>query len=136
MIIWDQRERCGDWALARIPNAPASWGEWYQAIGLEKDGELMAVVVFNYFSKADISMNVAAVPGSRWMTKAFLKAVFAYPFVQLGVRRITGLVATRNVPALRFDEHIGFKREGLIRHGTVDDDLVVMGMLKEECRWL
>lgn len=134
-IVWDQKQRCGDWALARMKDVE-SWGDWYQAIGWEKDGELQAVVVYNYCSKADISMHVAAVPGRRWMTREFLKAVFAYPFKQLGVRRVTGFVPAKNTDAQRFDEHLGFEREGYMKHAMPDDDVIVYGMLRERCRFI
>ena len=82
-------------------------------------------------------MHVAAVPGKRWMTKDFLWRVFAYPFLQLNCNRVTGLVREDNIVAQKFDEHIGFKREGLIRKGATDGaDIILYGMLKEECRWL
>ena len=133
-IILDQKERCGEWARARIPHVE-SWGEWFEAIGLEKDGELVAVVVYNLFSGADIAMHVAAEPGRRWMTRAFLRTVFRYPFVQLECRRVTGYVPASNADALRFDRHLGFKEEGRMREALPDDDVIVLGMLKRECRF-
>lgn len=134
-IILNERDRLAAWAQARIPNVP-SWGEWCEAIGLERDGELSAVVVFNLFSGADIAMHIAAVPGRRWMTRDFLRAAFRYPFVQLGCRRVTGYVPISNHDALRFDLHLGFKVEGCMREAMENgEDVVVLGMLKRECRW-
>jgi RimJ/RimL family protein N-acetyltransferase len=101
---------------------------------LEEDGELLAVVVFNLYSGADIAMHIAAVPGRRWMTREFLRVAFRYPFVQLGCRRVSGFVPASNADAQRFDEHLGFRREGLMRHALPDDDIIVYGMLREEAR--
>lgn len=134
-LVLDQRERCGDWARARIAHVP-SWGEWYQAIGYERDGELIAVCVFNLYSGADIALHVAAEAGSRWCTREFLGACFRYAFVQLGCRRVSGFVPSRNRPALRLDEHLGFVYEGRMRDALPDDDVVVLGMKRNECRWL
>lgn len=107
------------------------------AIGLEQDGELIAGVVFDLYTGPSISMHVAAVPGKRWMTKDFLWRCFAYPFLQLQCNRITGLVRADNLVAQKFDEHLGFKREGLLRKAAADGtDYVLYGMLREECRWL
>ena len=131
-IILDQRDRCAEWARARIPHVP-SWGEWCEAIGLEDDG-LLAVVVYNLYSGSDIAMHIAAVPGRRWMTREFLRVAFRYPFVQLGCRRVSGYVPASNTDAQRFDEHLGFVREGLMRHALPDDDIIVYGMLREEAR--
>jgi len=106
-------------------------------IGLEEDGELIAGVVFNLYTGPSISMHVAAVPGKRWMTKEYLFRCFAYPFLQLKCRRITGLVRVDNLDAQRFDEHLGFKREGVLREACEDGtDMIVYGMLREECRFI
>ena len=105
-------------------------------IGLLKDGKLIAGVVFNNYCKSSICMHVAATERG-WLNKEFLRACFRYPFKQLKCARVTGLVRTDNKDAQRFDEHLGFKREGLIRKGDDDGcDLIIYGMLKEECRWL
>lgn len=107
------------------------------ALGLEDDGELIAGVVFNLYTGPSIAMHVAAQPGRRWMTRDFLFRCFAYPFLQLQCNRITGFVRADNLDAQRFDEHLGFVREGVIRKGATDGtDFILYGMLKEECRWL
>jgi RimJ/RimL family protein N-acetyltransferase len=134
-VILNERDRCAEWARQRIPHVP-SWGEWCEAIGLEEDGELLAVVVFNFMSECDIAMHVAAIPGRRWLNREFLRVAFRYPFVQLKLQRVTGYVPEKNVDALRFDSHLGFQREGLMRRALPDDNVVVLGMLREECRWL
>lgn len=134
-IVWNDRERVGDWAIARIPHV-TNWGERYQAIGLERDGELCAAVVFNLYSGADIAMHVAAVPGRRWLNREYMRACLGYPFLQLQVRRISGFVPARNAEARKFDEHLGFKVEGVMRNALPDDDVIVYGMLREECRFL
>jgi RimJ/RimL family protein N-acetyltransferase len=71
------------------------------------------------------------------MSRSFLGEVFRYPFEQLRVQRVTGLVPARNEQAARFDEHLGFKLEGRVRQILPDgDDVLVYGMLKSECRFL
>lgn len=131
----DDKARCGAWALERIAHVP-SWGEWFEAIGLERDAELVAAVIFNLWSGADIAMHIAAVPGRRWMTREFLRAAFRYPFVQLECQRVTGYVPASNADALRFDRHLGFVEEGRMREALPNgEDVIVLGLLKRECRW-
>ena len=106
-------------------------------MGLERDGELQAVAVYNFYTGTDIAMHIAAVPGRRWMTRESVRVAFRYPFVQLGCRRVTGYIASKNADSLRLAQHLGFVREGLKREAAEDgDDLVVLGMLRKECRWL
>ena len=83
-----------------------------------------------------IMMNVAG--GYKgWINRAFLRAAFAYPFKQLGCTRVSGLVRADNYAAQQFDERLGFKREGLVRRGDDDGtDLIMYGMLREECKWI
>ena len=134
-VIYDQDERVIKWVGDRVNED--EFGVGAVGIGLEENGELIAGVVFNMYTKASICMHVAAEPGRRWMTKDFLWRSFAYPFIQLGCNRITGLVREDNLDAQRFDEHLGFKREGLIRKGCTDgSNMILYGMLREECRWL
>jgi RimJ/RimL family protein N-acetyltransferase len=133
--IYDQEDRIIPWVGSRIDED--DFGEKPVALGLEENGELIAGVVFNWYTGPSICMHVAAEPGKRWLTRDFLFRVFAYPFLQLKCSRVTGLVRTDNLAAQRFDEHLGFVREGVIRKGATDGtDFILYGMLKEECRWL
>lgn len=133
--IYGQEERIVPWVGQRVDED--RFGEDCVALGLEEDGELIAGVVFNWYTGASISMHVAAEPGRRWLNRDFLYRCFAYPFLQLNCNRVTGLVKVNNLDAQRFDEHLGFVKEGVIRQGTDDKtDLILYGMLKSECRWL
>ena len=110
------------------PDAPS--------IGLEKNGRIIAGVVYTMYTGNGICMHVAA-DGKGWMTKNYLYTCFAYPFIQLACTRVTGLVRADNLKAQKFDEHLGFVREGVIREGDDDGcDLILYGMLRRECRWL
>jgi RimJ/RimL family protein N-acetyltransferase len=136
-VIANQDERVARWVAERMPifefgSTP------YTAIGLANEtGALLAGVVYQNYTKTDIHMHVAALAGKRWLCRAFIGEGFRYPFEQLGCARVTGLVPGGNLEAQRFDEHLGFVLEGRIRRILPNgDDLVVYGMLREECRWL
>ena len=106
-------------------------------LGVESNGELIAGVAFENYTKTNISIHVAALDGRHWLSRDFLFRVFAYPFLQLNCHRVTGLVRVDNIKAQRLDEHLGFVREGVLRRGATDGtDYIIYGMLKEECRWL
>lgn len=139
-VIGNEKQRALEWAAGR-------WGmtidadEWgaYSAMILEKDGDIQAAVLFKgYLPKnSSIEVHLAAVSGGRWLTRPFLRAAFEYPFGQLGVRRITALIAADNLPSIRWTEHCGFTREGVVREGWSETvDLFVYGLLKRECRFL
>ena len=132
-LVYGEEKRLLPWALERI--GLSEFRRDAYTIGLERDDELVAVVVYDAFSSCDCNMHIASDGTGRWMNKALLLAAFAYPFGQLGLRRVTGLVPAKNVKALEFDENLGFVREGLHRHALRDDDLISLGMLREDCRF-
>lgn len=106
------------------------------AIGVERDGELVGVVVYDTFSEADCCMHVASDGSGRWLTKEALVRFFAYPFIQCGLRRVTSPIGTKNTASMRFCQHLGFEQEGFCRHALADDDVIVMGLIRENCRFI
>lgn len=104
-----------------------------KAIGRLRNGDISVVVVYDTFSKAGCCMHIASDNSRRWATRSFLAEVFYYPFVTCDFLRVTGLVPVRNRQALSFDKKLGFQFEGVMRNADVDDDIVVLGMLRSEC---
>jgi len=105
-------------------------------IGLEKDGELVAGVLYEDYNGANVLMHVAAIPGRKWLNRTFLYICFTYPFVQLDCRRVTGIVPSTNWDALRFDIHLGFEVEAVLKDAHPSGDLMVLRMFRENCRWI
>jgi len=104
-------------------------------IGWARNGELVAGVAYNEFNGVNINAHIAS-NGHHWLTRDFLWAIFNYPFRQLGVQRITGLVGEGNAAARRFDEHLGFTLETKLTGAHPTGDLLVYVMWKHDCRWL
>jgi RimJ/RimL family protein N-acetyltransferase len=136
IILADDDERVAEWVAGKIPGFNLGVTP-YTAIGLANElGDLIAGVIFDNYTRQNINLHVAAI-GRRWMTKEFLCEVFRYPFIQLGVQRVTGLVPITNGRAVNFDLRLGFTHEGTMRAFLPDgEDLLILGMLREECRWL
>lgn len=134
MILWDARERVAAWVSERT--GTPGWGEWYQGIGHERDGELIAGVIFNFWTPADIALHIAADPGAAWLTGEFARAIFGYPFSQLNTRRVSAFPQSKDEGARKLVESLGFSHEGTMRHAYPDDDAEVYGLLKEDCRYL
>lgn len=134
-VIYGDEVRMLPWALEKI--GLAAFRPDARAIGMEKDGELVAVVVFDNFSDVDCHMHIASDGTRRWMNRELLVRTFAYPFIQLGLARVTGMVEEGNDAALRFDEHLGFQREGY--HPQAGSDgraMISLGLLRESCRFV
>ena len=139
-IIGNQKQRALEWAKPYWPGISLNTDEWgrFSALILEKDGDIQAAVLYkNYIPANSIESHIAAVAGGRWLTRSFLRAMFSYPFEQLGLRRVTLLIAADNLQSRRFAEHLGFVLEGVARQGwNAQTDLRIYGMLKAECRFL
>lgn len=103
---------------------------------VDSSDNLAFVVVLSNFTPRNIDMHTAAVEGAKWASPReglkLFNAVFNYAFNQLGAARVTGLVRAKNYAARRFDEHLGFKLEGIMQQVFEDDDLCIYGFLKED----
>ncbi len=109
------------------------WNGHFVAIGYERAGHLRGGVVFTQYSGANIVMACAL---EAPLTRMFLRAMFIYPFLQLGCRRMTLLIDEDNKKSIRLVEHVGFKQEGRMREAMPRGDVLVYGLLKSECRFL
>lgn len=108
-----------------------------QGIGVERNGELVGAVMYDEYNGPNIWMHVAGTDGIRWATKDFVRAVFRYPFEQLGCTRITGWVEASNEKARRLDENLGFEQEAILSGAARDGgDVIIYRMKKEDCRFL
>lgn len=109
------------------------------ALGVVDDtGALAAGVVYNDYTGGNLEMSVAAA-FPNWCRPHVLAALFHYPFIQLGVRRVS-MTARSDAAAKhvrRFAQHLGFKYEGTRKEFFPDGvGSVHFGMLKRDCRWL
>lgn len=93
-------------------------------------------MLFDNFNGANVNMHVASDGSKNWMNREYLWYCFHYPFNQLRVKRITGLVAESNHAARKFDEHIGFELETRLKDAAPDGDLLIYRMTPDTCRWL
>lgn len=102
----------------------------FTCMGIERDGEIIAGVLFNCFEGKDVHVTIA---GSGW-TKGFLADVGQYVFGALKCERIT--VQTEQPKIVRIAERLGGKVEGLKRnHFGAGRDAYIVGILSSEYRF-
>lgn len=123
-----------DWAAARYDDNAIDSDT--HAIGVEVDGVIQAVAMYNSFTDMSCNIHIVSNGGKRWASRTFLHEAFKYPFIQLGLTRLTALVPARNTDALTLDLRLGFQMEGRMAEATDNDDLVVLGMLRRNCIWI
>lgn len=134
-LVFGQDAQITAWAAERIPHVD-SFGDKAVAIGIAgADGMPAGAVIYHEYRGNDIQMSCAAA-SRRWLSRGVLRALFFYPFEQLKVERVTAFAPAQNQSTRHFLEGIGFKMEGIMRRGFKNDDCVLYGMLKHECKWL
>lgn len=132
MIVYDDAEALLAWAARRI--GAGRFTDQAKAIGLKRDGALAAVAVFDLFQPWECELSFAA--ERHWTDRGFIRAVFAYPFRQLRLERLTCLVSARNRPARQLVRAMGFVPEGRKRRLHAEHDILIFGLLRSECRWV
>lgn len=132
-ILYDQTPRVAAWVFSQLPHSDDATA--YSAIGLARRGEIVGGVVYNSYTGCDIDMTAVISRSVLWRPQ-FVIPMFRYPFIQLKCRRVSARVATRNKRSLAVLLHLGFKPDGYLRDALPDDDIILLGMLASECRWL
>jgi len=129
-IFVDEPRRVAEYVASRnggIVDNDSSTG-----IGLERDGEMVAGVMYDGYLERSICIHVAA----QYLTRAFVQFCFQYAFGQLGVLKLIGLVDSDNTAAMLFNWHLGFEIEAVIKDAAKQGDLCIFTMTREQCKWL
>ncbi|MFT0547872.1 GNAT family N-acetyltransferase [Allopusillimonas ginsengisoli] len=103
---------------------------------LSGTGKIQAVVIFDLMTDVDCRLNIATDGKRRWLSKAFLAWIFRVAFVQWSMRRVSALVEAHNAQSVKMVERLGFVQEGVLRKAFGEQDGILFGMLREECRYL
>jgi RimJ/RimL family protein N-acetyltransferase len=118
--------------------AEKTGGSWCagrgQAIGKLVDGKLTAGVLYEDYNGANVVCHIAGL--GNWADRRFLGVIFDYPFNQLKVKRITVPVCGSNVKSMKLVEHMGFVLESRLEQATLDSDLLLYRLFKDECKYL
>lgn len=134
-MIYRQDEALLQWLTQRI--GVRALAADARAIGLANEaGEVVVVIGYDRFTDGDCCAHIAYEKDKGEIPPAFWTAVYAFPFIQLDLARVTSLIRTDNLPAIAFCMRQGFSLEGRIRKGDIDCDMLLLGMLREECPFL
>ena len=130
-------EHIGNWVSAETSNTgEIGFNGNYCAIGVMDKNRLVAGFVYHDWNPEykTISMTLSST-SPRWCNRRIIDGLLNYPFVELGVQRITVLVNENNPASLRLAEGVGFKRESVIERGAGPyGDIIVLRLFIEEWR--
>lgn len=115
------------WACERIPHLPYS--PTMRAVGVAEGPEaadrLLAACVYHgfiapqqiagktWYGLCEISF---AADSPRWATRLTISNLLGIPFLQYNCRKVVTVIPSTNKRAIRFNEGIGLKPEGTLRH--------------------
>ena len=107
----------------------------FEAWGIVRGDKLLGACVFSNKRPTSISLAWAGEPG--WLTAATVRAIWAYPFLQLGLLTVTSVIHPANTRSIDVVERMGCKRVGVIPHifghGTPG---YLYCMDRDDCRWI
>lgn len=103
------------------------------AIGLEKDGTLIAGIMYEHWNGRSIVAHIA-IEGR--MTPAFVGAIFDYAYNVCGAEKAIVPVGSHNVKSQKLVEHMGFSEEGRLKDAQPDGDIILYTLKKSDCRFL
>lgn len=131
-LIWDN-PGVEKWVAKKV--GVSMWLGHYHSVGFYVGGVLKGAAVYDAFTPYECCLHLAIEDGIA-VPEFVLRAVFGYPFQQLKLKRLTGLVRADNDAAIQLAKRNGFVEEGRKRWGGGDCDEIVLGLLPEECQWM
>lgn len=132
MIVSQPREALWAWINARTG---LKWSEDFRAIGAVRNDCLLAVVAYNAFTGRTCMMH-SAIDDPSVINRTFVKAIFEYPFVEVGLTHVLAPVEASNTRALSIDSQCGFREINRFEGASMDgSDLILLQIRKHECRW-
>lgn len=101
---------------------------------LVMDGEVeRGAVVVSHFDGEDCEIQCC---GSGYWSAGTVREVFRYAFDALKCRRVSARALSDNSRCLAAMKAIGFRQEGVKRRAVDGKDVIMFGMLRDECRVL
>lgn len=137
-LRYDDQDELVDWAGRHLGLTKIAFTRHARAIGVVRDDALVAVAVFDRFSPTNAELSFVSDGSKRWMQRRGLEMVLAYPFRQLGLKRLTAVIGSGNRPAIRAAMFLGFnpEPEGILRGAMQGQDVLIFGMFAHQCPWL
>ncbi len=102
-----------------------------------EDEKLLGALLFHNYEPQHAIWWTVYTTDKRWCNRRMLRQMFGLAFGLLQCKRINLLIETDNTASLKFVQKLGFQIEGKLRRFSLKDkDCYILGMLKEECRWI
>jgi len=128
-MITNNRALVSGWMSAKLDGEV----ECQAALGLVCNETIHAGVVYNDWNGVSVTATIA-VEGI--MTPSYLAAIFHYPFIHLGAKKIICQIGEKNQKSIHLCEKMGFRKEAQLLDSHPDGRLLLYTMSKEQCRFI
>lgn len=119
------------WVSQRVPG-DGGFGACY-SIGVVIGSELVAGIVYhNWDPQAGVIELSAAATDSRWLSGPTIRAMFEYPFDQVGCQTVFLRVLEDNKRMCRIAERFGFDKHRIPRLGGRDKAMMIYTLTSEQ----
>lgn len=134
MILYGYDKPLAEWTAKRL--GMIALAEPLSAIGVVQHNQITAAAVFNNYRPPNIEVTfVSSTP--RWASRDAIRQILAYPFLQLGCRRITAICEAHNAQVREFMTRLGFKLEGFHPEALPTGDAMTWGLMRYDAeRWI
>ena len=107
--------------------------EHAKSLGCVVGGRLVAGTTYDEYNGRSMQMSiwVESRPTAEWS-----RAIFTYPFDDVGVHKLIGLIFGDNAKSIRLAERSGFVLEATLKDVTLHGDLLMYTMTRDQCRVL
>ena len=127
-------EFIGKWLSEKITSTgEIGFNGHYNSLGVVHDDSLIAGVVYHDWHPVYRTICIQLVSENpHWASRRTIERLGNYPFVQLNCQRVTALINSDNVKALRLAKGVGFKEEARLERAAGDKDIIILRIFQEE----
>lgn len=117
-------------------------GHYAVALCHKADNDIDAIIVFSPYDtdikNKPLCMECKIITyHKRVFTRKNLRAIFSYPFIHVGVKRLETLSPSGDNKIQSFNQKLGFTQEGILRSRLPDGrDACINSMMFDECKWI
>ena len=121
----------GNWVAERLETG--FFAGRSAAIGLVKDGEIVAGVIYENWNYCSI---VAHMVVEGRLNRSFVSAIFDYAYNTCGVHKVICPVYSENYKSRKLVEKMGFVEEARLSDCQPNGDIVLYTLKRVDCRFL
>lgn len=131
-LLYYSSDEVREWAAIKLGS---NFPEPCFALGvLNGHGKLVGAVIYNDWQERNVEMSIFG--PHRVFYPDVTREIFSYAFDHLGVNRISLTIRERNKGVIEAAMRWGWVIEGRKRNFYSDDNAIILGLLRDECRFL